>query len=1303
MKAFKNIVQKYNRNIIGLVLIIVAIATASVGLMSSIMNKLDSNFTTFEQPENEFVKQTQAMNGVDKNISFEFESVEKLSSQKLSEYVSVRDIRGNTVNCNFTKISNNKFAVKAPNGGYADGESYVITAKNVSFAQKDIDSSRPFYFSVKHDKVENIILSEKTKQMDSENIIDFDGEFLTVKAQNIAVGDILMFHYATDSIERDVTSKIEEIANQDGEIYTARVGTPDIDEVAMEHQVYGEYVPQIALCDIVGQIDEEELESELMQTPYITAMSEVLAECYPESAKTSNVAKSMNSKSKGFNLPTQTVNKLIPAFEFNVSGGMFRKDDGEMEQSPWQFSFIFTWQVAKAGRAQVSVRATITITKDMKALVSDINGVKNVANISRTTLGFKLDIDGQLDLGIHTDFRRSNPNIMPTNYFSEIIDKDGKITKNEKGINEYQMRKSLERGKKGLRGQAVTNQIKDAQKAIKTRNEKRDVLQKLVNNRVEALNESKPAYRILNIMWPVNATVSISLVLDFIVDIKFTGELGVQHETSWVDESGTIEYKGETTEYHNEDRMVQAGNAYASGELDIKIGLRLQVGVTFLGVVTIGMQIETGVYFYAIGVFSMGWGELNSDAFDENPWSYRLDGGIYFDIKAFAKFDIKIYKKEVAVPVFNYKFDFLNKGEDAVYNLTAKTETLGVMEIESLEATTIVIGENGYVELPKLYISVYNMITGENYDYELQLGDYIIGANDYVYFDGDKTYVIDSSIAEFEDLVYAYYIKDDGTVDANTFIPIYIKKLPVMAESVDVGIDMRGIEVGGSVALHAGFNPQNASYKDVEYFIDYVKVGGVALTGEAAAQRAWISDNGLLTVTKTLAVGDSVGVKARAIVDNIYSSALDIPIIKTPVKEVVLLADGNRADIQPGELLTLYSLVSPTNATNKNVSLAILQGAEYIVIDEGGFSITAKSTAPVKAQIKLIATADGINSAVKTITVGAIPVDSVKVLASGQELSKSATMNIQIGETLQLTATALPANATTNEPQYKITAGAANATVSATGELKIGANATVGSIVKVIANISGVNSPEYGFVVNKVPVESVAISVYQNATGVMQDDRVQLYSSVYPISATYLTIGYEITQGSEYGSISPLGMLSVYGNAQIDAIIKVVAICEGTVSNEIAITVLKRMVQSVGLDAGNISTINEGDSVQLSSHILPVTASNKAVSYNFIEGGDIAYVDESGVLHVSNNVGSPNRVIKVRAVVDDIYSNIIAFTVFVPVRNVDVSLESGQTELQKGEFIRLIATINPTYATNSNVNYEITNNPEYAMLDNAFG
>ena len=240
MKTFYNLIKKCYRKVIGLMLITAIIATASIGLVSSIINKPNSNPTSFEQPENGFVKQTQAMNGVDKNISFEFESTEKLSKQKLSEYVSVRDIRGNVVGCNFAPISNNKFVVKAPKGGYIEGESYVITAKNVSFTQKDIDSNKPFYFSVKHDKVENIVLSERTKQVEAENIVSFDGEFLTVKAQNVAVGDILMFHYITDSVERDVTAKIEEIVNQNGEIYTARVGTPDMDEVAVEHQIYGE-------------------------------------------------------------------------------------------------------------------------------------------------------------------------------------------------------------------------------------------------------------------------------------------------------------------------------------------------------------------------------------------------------------------------------------------------------------------------------------------------------------------------------------------------------------------------------------------------------------------------------------------------------------------------------------------------------------------------------------------------------------------------------------------------------------------------------------------------------------------------------------------------------------------------------------------------------------------------------------------------------------------------------------------------------------------------------------------------------
>ena len=116
-----------------------------------------------------------------------------------------------------------------------------------------------------------------------------------------------------------------------------------------------------------------------------------------------------------------------------------------------------------------------------------------------------------------------------------------------------------------------------------------------------------------------------------------------------------------------------------------------------------------------------------------------------------------------------------------------------------------------------------------------------------------------------------------------------------------------------------------------------------------------------------------------------------------PVTGVTL--SQTSAKLQFGETLTLTATVAPDNAANKSVTWSS-SNQDVATVDENGV-VTAKTTAGTATII--VTTADGKKTATCTVTV-------THVLVTGVSLSQTSAA-IEVGETLTLTATIAPENA----------------------------------------------------------------------------------------------------------------------------------------------------------------------------------------------------------------------------------------------------------------------------------------------------
>ncbi len=141
------------------------------------------------------------------------------------------------------------------------------------------------------------------------------------------------------------------------------------------------------------------------------------------------------------------------------------------------------------------------------------------------------------------------------------------------------------------------------------------------------------------------------------------------------------------------------------------------------------------------------------------------------------------------------------------------------------------------------------------------------------------------------------------------------------------------------------------------------------------------------------------------------------------VTSVTLTAENNATTLKVGETLQLTATVSPKNATNQAVTFSS-SSAETATVSETGLVTGSKAG---KVTIK-VTTADGGKTASLDLTVEAAQVRVTSVTLSAENDATS----LKVGETLQLTATVSPENATNQAVTFS-SSSAETATVSETG------------------------------------------------------------------------------------------------------------------------------------------------------------------------------------------------------------------------------------------------------------------------------
>lgn len=379
---------------------------------------------------------------------------------------------------------------------------------------------------------------------------------------------------------------------------------------------------------------------------------------------------------------------------------------------------------------------------------------------------------------------------------------------------------------------------------------------------------------------------------------------------------------------------------------------------------------------------------------------------------------------------------------------------------------------------------------------------------------------------------------------------------------------------GKSFTLKVSVKGKGTFSKAVKYKSSNAKV--VSVTGKGVLKA-------LKKGTANITVTSSADSKKKAVV----KVTVTIPVTKVTLNKT-------KATIAKGKTLQLTATVAPTTASNKKVTWKSSNTAVATVTAAG--KVTAKKAG--KATITATAKDGSKKRAACAVTV-TTPVTSVT-------LNKK-TLLLDKNEQAQLTATVKPSNATNK----KVTFSSSNAkivSVDTDGKIKGLKN---GSAKITVTTADGKKTATCTVTV-KTSVKSVALTVPESIqTGASAEATAKATpSDAHGVAFTY--------QGDKpaVATVSEDGTIQAISNGVVNVTVTATDSRGNKVTDSAEINVFTP-VESVSLEEHSIC-LNKGEEKKLTPIVVPVTASNKKVSFSS-SSPEVASVDENGLVKALSN------------------------------------------------------------------------------------
>lgn len=490
----------------------------------------------------------------------------------------------------------------------------------------------------------------------------------------------------------------------------------------------------------------------------------------------------------------------------------------------------------------------------------------------------------------------------------------------------------------------------------------------------------------------------------------------------------------------------------------------------------------------------------------------------------------------------------------------------------------------------------------------------------------------------------------------------------VAVETISFGLEKTTFFVGETAkVINLQVNPSNATNKKVMFTSNDISI-------------AKINDE----TVEAIGVGSTYIVGYSVAYPNVtFKVKVDVNKKEVPVSKLTL--ELPREEMEVDETISASVTVSPEDATYKDYELSATPSD---IVSIKGSNIKALKTGVVRLQAK---------SKSNNVISNSVYLEVKEIAAKGISLSCDKT-TLVIGEQRRLTYSVIPDNVKDKEVAFKTDSGTNDVIeVSSTGVV------TAKGAGEDYAIAYMVNKPE---VWNKVKITVTEILVSQinlyGKTTIEVDETSQLTAEVLPANATFKEVAFKtLSETESVVSVSNTGLVTG------KALGKETVICYSTrnplVEAEIEIEVIEIPVPVVDVTQINLraskTNLNVFDEVQLTTEVLPVDATNKAVTYSTKSGNN-------NVIQVSNQglvtaIAKGTDSVVCRSVSNPDVVSEITFNVS-EVEAESITVDKTSVQMKTADTYQINATVMPLNATYKDISYKVMDRTDYTDKGDRF-
>ncbi len=504
----------------------------------------------------------------------------------------------------------------------------------------------------------------------------------------------------------------------------------------------------------------------------------------------------------------------------------------------------------------------------------------------------------------------------------------------------------------------------------------------------------------------------------------------------------------------------------------------------------------------------------------------------------------------------------------------------------------------------------------------------------------------------------------------------------ISVESVSLNSQTGELRVGEQTTLIATITPDNATNKSVTWKSDNTEAATV--------------ENGVVT-----AVGEGKANITVTTVDGNKTATCEITVLpeEEPEPEVInvenVTLNSQNEELKIGDTVTLVATITPSNATNKNVTWSS-DNTNVATVNNG----VVRAVGEGKANIT-VTTVDGNKTAVCEITV--LPKEEPEPDPEPEVINvENVSLNIpsdelEIGETVALVAIVMPSNATNKNVTWSSdntnVATVNNGVVRAVGEgsanitvTTVDGNKTATCMITVLPEEEPEPEPEPTPEPDPEPevinVESVALNSQNEELKI--GETTTLVATVMPSNATNKNVVWS-SDNTNVATVNN-GVVTAVGEGSANITVTTVdgnktAVCKITVVDE-----QEDVISTISYDITDSTNKNVTATITFNRNDVTITNNDGSNQYVFETNGEFTfeYVDSEG--NTGTNTARVNWIDKEEPVLEIEYENINGGKEFkVTIKSNEELLEVDGWELSEDR-----RSMSKTFSANENIVIEVS-------------